>query len=61
MANKNLSQKFSTLAGRKSILQQVMKPKDWLMLAVLLAVFLACWLWVWQAYSQPFGYETLIV
>jgi len=46
--------------NKKSILQQVMKPSDWIKLSVLLIISVGCWIWVWQVYSQPFDYQDII-
>lgn len=45
---------------KKSVLKQVMGPKDWVMLAVLVVFFVICWTWVWQSYSQPFDYNLIM-
>ena len=46
--------------SRKTIFQQVMKSKDWVMLFILIAVSVVCWSWVWQAYQEPFDYDIFI-
>lgn len=37
---------------KKSILQQVMKPKDWVAIGILVIVSAFCWLWVLNAYQE---------
>jgi len=44
----------------KSILQQVMKPKDWLFLFVLIIVSATCWLWVLSAYQDSITVDDII-
>lgn len=54
------TQKWFFSAKKKSIMQQVMKPKDWVELAILIIVFVICWTLVWRAYRQPFDYDNLV-
>lgn len=43
---------------KQSMLMQVMKPKDWIMLFFLIVISIGCWFWVLNAYSQSFDYNT---
>lgn len=45
---------------KKSILQQVMKPKDWLAIGVLVIVSAFCWLWVLNAYQQTISVDDFV-
>jgi hypothetical protein len=45
---------------KKSMLQQVMKPRDWASLFVLVAVSAICWIWVLSAYSEPIDIDRII-
>lgn len=45
---------------KKSMLQQVMKPKDWVALSVLIIVSSFFWLWVLSAYSDPIDIDKII-
>ncbi len=45
----------------QTIFQQVMKPSDWVKLAVLIVFSAACWLWVWRAYAQPFEFGSKLI
>lgn len=50
----------SSPAPEKSFFRRVMRPKDWIMLAVLIIISAVCWIWVYQAYSQPSGYRQIL-
>ena len=39
--------------NKKTILNQVMKPGDWIKLAILLIVFIFAWFLVWDTYTAP--------
>jgi hypothetical protein len=45
---------------KKSMLQQVMKPKDWMFLFVLIVISATCWLWVLSAYQDPISISDII-
>ncbi len=45
---------------KKSILQQVMKPKDWAAIGVLIVVSAFCWLWVLNAYQQTISVDNFV-
>lgn len=61
MAVKKISIDNKTSAvAKKSILQQVMKPKDWLAIGVLVVVSAVCWLWVLNAYQQSINVEDFV-
>jgi hypothetical protein len=46
---------------KKTMLQKVMRPKDWVMLGILLVVSAVCWTWVWRAYQEPFVYDDFFI
>lgn len=61
MGVKKISVENKTPAvAKKSILQQVMKPKDWLAIGVLVVVSAVCWLWVLNAYEQSINVEDFV-
>lgn len=45
---------------KKSILQQVMTPKDWAMIGVLIIVSGFCWVWVLNAYEETISVDDFI-
>lgn len=45
---------------KKPLLQQVMKPKDWVYLVILIGVSAVCWTWVLSAYQQPINIDQII-
>jgi len=44
----------------KFIFNQVMKPGDWIRLAILVAVFVICWVWVVKIYSVSLSYDEYV-
>lgn len=45
---------------KKSILQQVMKPKDWVAIGVLVVVSAFCWMWVLNAYQETIDIDNFV-
>lgn len=45
---------------KKSVLQQVMKPKDWAAMGVLVIVSAFCWMWVLNAYQETIGIDNFV-
>jgi len=48
------------MAKKKSIINQVMKTKDWVMLTVLILVAAGCWMWVLNAYGESLDYQGFV-
>ncbi|MDO8669547.1 MAG: hypothetical protein Q7K65_04605 [Candidatus Buchananbacteria bacterium] len=42
---------------KKSILQQVMKPKDWVAIGILVVVSAFCWVWVLSTYQESINID----
>jgi len=57
-ASNKISNKMPS-AKKKSILQQVMKPKDWVAMGVLVIFSAVCWLLVLNAYQQTIDIDSL--
>ncbi|NCN07891.1 hypothetical protein GW933_04405 [Candidatus Falkowbacteria bacterium] len=45
---------------KKTILQQVMKPKDWAAIGFLVVVSAFCWIWVLNAYQETIGIDDFV-
>lgn len=45
---------------KRTILQQVMKPKDWVMLGILILFSAVCWLWVLNAYQKSVDINSFV-
>lgn len=62
MAVKKISTSSTKLSEvkKKSILQQVMKPKDWVAIGVLVVVSAFCWLWVLNAYQETIDIDNFV-
>ena len=45
---------------KKTILQQVMKPKDWVAIGILVVVSAICWIWVLKAYQTSISPDNLV-
>jgi hypothetical protein len=58
MENNKMSNKKGL--QKKSMLQQVMKPKDWVSLFVLIVISAVCWLWVLDAYQNPIDIDQMV-
>lgn len=58
-ASNKISSKMPS-AKKKSILQQVMKPKDWAMIGILIVVSGFCWVWVLNAYEETISVDDFI-
>lgn len=59
--SKNNPPVYTSQPAKKSMLQKVMTPKDWLMLSILIVVAVVCWTWVWRAYQEPFVEEIFFI
>jgi len=46
--------------SKKSMLQQVMKPKDWIALLILIIFSAVCWMWVLDTYNPPIDIQELV-
>ena len=55
-----VSQSKLPLGKKKTILQQVMKPKDWVFLGILIVFSAVCWTLVLNAYQNSINLEGVI-
>ena len=58
--SKAVSSNKLPLGKKKTILQQVMKPKDWVMLGILIVFSAVCWTLVLNAYQNSISLEGVI-
>lgn len=47
-------------AKKKTILQQVMKPKDWVAMGVLIVISAFCWMLVLNAYQESINMDDFV-
>jgi len=58
--SKSVSPSKLPLGKKKTILQQVMKPKDWVMLGILILFSAVSWLLVLSAYQQSINLDGVV-
>ena len=60
-----MEDKFSHLSRKgdpvpRGVINQIMKPKDWVKLGILIIIFVVCWVWVTRVYNTSLGHDDYV-